>query len=666
MAGMTWVTLLGNGDAVQCSWETSPALRCGSTSQVIDLHLTARPAPYSLADLEPSEDNAVWLVNKEGRPIRANAEVFGSENALRFLLSCLHATGSSPRGRVVRLIVPLQKGTITRSDVVSLRLKDANMVDQVVSFSTPLQLFSGELLQLDAASLPELFRASAGGVLLRQQPLGTGLPGDSLVSSAVEADFEDKMSMPWVLPDKIPRKRLVLVGCSYRDPSSGGWTPFVCEAALALGIDLIIIEKPGSWLERDEYSHWYEALLPAGSWWTNPPEDGMADRIAALVSSYGKRIDGIITFYESFQSTISRAAQQLGLPSQPAESYDIATDKYKLGIFEGREPFYGSTADEALDFLAKGKLSYPVILKPCLGFNSEGVMRVNDATGIQSAIEIIQKTFFKSFTMEKYCDGPEVDVNIVLLDKEVLFCEICDDYPKLGDLDNTSTLVTQNTFLETSLVCPSALPPSELKLLRESIRDTIVRLGFTSGMWHVEARVDKSSVEYRSIDGIMDLRPVDGAVARAPVPWIIEINPRPPGLTASRIVESVYGIDYSGVALLLAINDDARVKALSRPFLNGAQYTGVMVLIGADFDEHTCEGIFDSDDICEELLNRRPDLARNINRYGCLAKKGQRVPHSSSGTNTFIAYFNVFSTKSRQDALEIATEVRGEVRYSFR
>lgn len=54
-----------------------------------------------------------------------------------------------------------------------------------------------------------------------------------------------------------------------------------------------------------------------------------------------------------------------------------------------------------------------------------------------------------------------------------------------------------------------------------------------------------------------------------------------------------------------------------------------------------------------------------VNRYECLAKKGQKIPHPSTGANTFVAYFNVFS-KSRNEALVIAAEVRKEVRYSIR
>lgn len=574
----------------------------------------------------------VWLTDGNDESQSADAEAFGSQEAFQFFLTCLRATESTGN-RVARLIIPLQKGTIVRSDIIPLRLKDAFAVDEVVSFSTPLQSFPGAPLPVETLSLPELFRASAGGILLQHSATGgestTGKPG--AVPQAFEADFENKMSLPWVIAPgpaatTTTRKRLVVVGCSYRDPSSGGWMAYVFSAARALGIDLVIVEKPGCWLERPEFAHSYEALLPAGPWWSNPPSDDMAGHIVALVRSYGKRVDGIVAFLEPLLATVSRAAAQLGLPRQPAESYAVATDKYRLGVSEGRRAFRGATAEEALRFAAAENLAYPLILKPRLGLNSEGVVRVNGAEEIRPAVDLIRKTFCKTFTMERYCEGPEVDVNVVLLDGEVLFCEIADDFPKPGDCnddgDKGASTAAQRNFLETYIVYPSALPPPELEMLRESISATIRRLGFSSGVMHVEARVDRSSVEYRSsARGIItDLAPREegGAAATAaaaasepPAAWVLEINPRPPGLTASRIVESVYGIDYFGVALALAVDDGARVRALSRPFLGGAQHTGVMALVRADFDEAREEGIFDSDDICEELLARRPDLARH-------------------------------------------------------
>ncbi|KAI0179137.1 glutathione synthetase ATP-binding domain-like protein [Hypoxylon sp. FL1284] len=661
-----------------CRWAASQVIKGDETentgntaSQVVDLYFTTKRKSFEHANLQgqTTDDDAIFILGDDGKPQSADEQTFGSEAAIQFLLSCLQAVKSTG-SRVARLVIPLQEGVLVRSDILPLRLKDASAVDEVASFSAPLQRFPGTPLSLeDMASLPAVFRASAGGILLQRN--GSG------VSDAFEADFDNKLSTAWVTPgpEAARRRRVVVVGCGYRDPSSGGWMAYVFGAARAQGVDLVVVDRAGSWIERAEFADSYEALLAAGPWWANPPAADMGERVAELVAAYGRPVDGIVTFSEPFLASVSRAAARLGLPGQPAASYEVATDKYRLGRFEGRKAFCGATAEEALRFARDEALAYPLILKPRLGLNSEGVVRVDGPDAIRPAVDMIQKTFFKSFTLERYCDGPEVDVNVVLLDGEVLSCEIADDFPKPGDMAKkgpgsaAGADAAHNNFLETYIVYPSALPSPELAMLRDSISATIRRLGFSSGIMHVEARVDRSSVEYRpsATDGVVDLAPrQDNAVSsEPPASWVLEINPRPPGLTASRIIESVYGVDYFGVALALAVDDKDRVRALARPFRDGAQYTGVMALIRADYDEDRCEGIFDSDDICEELLARRPDLAQHINRYGCLAKRGQKIPHPSSGSNTFVAYFNVFS-RSRKEALEVAAEVKREVRYSFR
>lgn len=90
-----------------------------------------------------------------------------------------------------------------------------------------------------------------------------------------------------------------------------------------------------------------------------------------------------------------------------------------------------------------------------------------------------------------------------------------------------------------------------------------------------------------------------------------------------------------------------------------------MVFIPADYPP-SCEDLYDSEDLCADLLSRRKDLASHISRSGCFVKRGQKVPHPSTGVHRFLAYFNVFSRKRRHEALQLAKEVRDEVRYSFK
>jgi len=196
---------------------------------------------------------------------------------------------------------------------------------------------------------------------------------------------------------------------------------------------------------------------------------------------------------------------------------------------------------------------------------------------------------------------------------------------------------------------------------------------FTDGVMHLEGRMENSSLEYRvGSNGVTDLyeKIIDSLASTqgcpSPTPWLIEINPRPPGMKGIQIIESTYGIDYWGLDMLLALGQDKeRIRALSQPFKNGPQYASVMVFIPADYPVE-CHEIFDSDDICDELFVRRPELRQNVSRSGCLAKRGQKIPHPNSGIHSFLAYFNVFSRLGRKEALQLATLVREEVRFKFR
>ena len=167
-------------------------------------------------------------------------------------------------------------------------------------------------------------------------------------------------------------------------------------------------------------------------------------------------------------------------------------------------------------------------------------------------------------------------------------------------------------------------------------------------------------------DGILDLHLRGKSLDVEPSAWLIEINPRPQGMRGAQVTASTYGVEYWGLSILIALRDKEGVVALSQPFQGGAQYTCIEVFIPCDFDQTACEGIFDSDDICLELLHRRPELKQYISQCGTLLAKGDKVPHPSSGENKFLAYYIVFSRTSRVQALQIAKTIREETRYLIR
>ncbi|KAI1260929.1 glutathione synthetase ATP-binding domain-like protein [Xylariaceae sp. FL1019] len=682
---------------VEWSWKPTFVSKSVSESatpvQIVDFLLcTSSNNVPSHIDFMAHDELVLGSNENENAHVFTQADV-GNGDVYEFLKDCIHAASKSYVPRLARVLIPLQAGQIIRADILPLRLQDAFWVEKVTGFASPLQAYPGTRVECESASIIDILKASMGAALLKPTicPLvDYGLERFPIIPPNIEQDFEEKLSFNWISTQPLTRKRLVVVGCSNQDPAGGGWTQFAHRAAVALGIDLIIIERGDWWITQREYASWYEHIIPApAQWWEDPSRPEMIDEIVDMVQTYCMSsnakngfkgihdVDGIVTFIEAFQVPISAAAAKLNLTHQSTSAFETATNKYNLGKFQNRTVALATSASEVLSLVESqdSELDFPLIVKPCFGLNSDGVSRVDSAKELSQAITVAKNAGKNKHggkvLVEPYCNGPEADVNIVLIDGEVHFCEICDDFPKSADLNlqpSTSEIEpdTRRNFHETAMVFPSALPEPEQISLKAAVEQTIKGMGFTTGIMHVEARVANSATQYTSINNVVDLHPAPQPQDQAPTPWIIEVNPRPPGLFASQTPESVYGISYWGLSLLLAIDDKDRARALSQSFTTGAQSHTVLVMIPVDFDQHTCEGIFDSDDVCVDLLTRRPELRQHIGRAGCLLKRGQKVPHPSVGKNTFVAYLNVFSRTSRTEALKVAETVRQELRYRIR
>ena len=165
--------------------------------------------------------------------------------------------------------------------------------------------------------------------------------------------------------------------------------------------------------------------------------------------------------------------------------------------------------------------------------------------------------------------------------------------------------------------------------------------------------------------GVPELTPREVKNGRSAESWLIEINTRPPGLDTCDIIESTWGVDYWALLLITKLpNASDRAKALSQPYRGGAQYHADKVWVIADFDKAK-QGIWESGNVTEELALRRPDIAKHLSKHLTFAKKGDKVPHPSSGVNKFVAYLHVFSRESRVHLLKLATEARNELKIEY-
>ncbi|KAI0152965.1 ATP-grasp domain-containing protein, partial [Xylariaceae sp. FL1272] len=580
---------------------------------------------------------------------------FESATVLRFLVDCLSAAQSDGES-VAKAIVPLSQGQIARSDIIPLRFIECALVREVVSFVKPLQFFDGEPVTLDSLQqVLHAFGSSAGGILLKAiDPTNKDDSRDAQLHQ-LDVELRNRLSFPWISKQPLKRKVLALVEGGRRRPEMGGNGETVFMAAKAMGIDMVVLDNPEHWLDGPRWAHWRKEFIPIEAGLQS--DAVFTARVVNAIRAWGGHLDGIVTFCDHYTEPVAEAALQLGLPTLSPAAYALATDKFRLRCFEGHEAYRASSLEQATSILQEHNLGFPLIMKPITGYLSEGVVKIDDISQLEAGVKTIRvDRHGADFAIEKYCDGPEVDANFVLSDGELLFFEASDEFPKTADVNGLGNV---KNFVELGNVLPSSLPKDELVILRDSLHRSLVRMGLTDGIFHLEARVAHSKMEYKLKNGVFDLTERSVSVKDVPSPWLIEVNPRPPSMMAAVGPKHTYGVDYWGLGLLFGIQDKQRVRQLSYSFAQGAQFWCEMTFIPVEKG-----GIFDSDDICLELFNRRPDLAQHVSWSACYFNRGDEVPDPSTGVFTWVGHFNVFSRISRAHVLEVAECIRKEVRYT--
>lgn len=276
---------------------------------------------------------------------------FGTPKAFQFLLQCLHATSVSGanQSRLVKLLIPLQSGYIVRSDIIPLRLRDSEYFEQAVSFAKPLQsLCSTPIPHYDHSTLQDLFDAAVAGLLLYKFSKFDKEVEFESISLLAESELNDRLSFPWLLPGKPPQKTLIVVNANSSNPEQD--LGFYI-AARELGIKIVVLDNEGHWLEKEEHAHWRECFIPTPL--TNPPETDVGYHILNSVKTYGKPIDGIITFADSFWVHVAEIAPLLGLKTAPLHALSTATNKYLTSKFVGHMAFNAFSLEDALSIANK-------------------------------------------------------------------------------------------------------------------------------------------------------------------------------------------------------------------------------------------------------------------------------------------------------------------------
>ncbi|KAF4650617.1 Carnosine synthase 1 [Perkinsus chesapeaki] len=328
---------------------------------------------------------------------------------------------------------------------------------------------------------------------------------------------------------------IVFFGAGYRSKR------FVYERAAQLGVNVVVVDEPDSWVQELVHEGVVQRYIPLD---INQHDHDKLHAEAVEALSELDRIDGICTVWEISILPVARLCEEFGLPGCPVRAIELARDKQRTRDALDKAELPGIRHKMILSEADLGSaaeyVGFPAVLKPVSGCASLGVQKVTDLDDLVNVYRSTRKEFmdlvfvngafvhnaasadhafeFGSFMLEEYLDGAEVDVDIVMSDGVATYVCVHDNGPTL-----------EPHFNETWDLLPSALPTEQVAALEDLAVNSVLAMGFTMGVFHVEAKYTSRG------------------------PRLIEVNARMGGGTVHMMHKEATGVDLVDEQLLLAV-----------------------------------------------------------------------------------------------------------------
>jgi len=189
----------------------------------------------------------------------------------------------------------------------------------------------------------------------------------------------------------------------------------------------------------------------------------------------------------------------------------------------------------------------------------------------------------------------------------------------------------------------------------------LLRLGFRTGVFHCEARITNSSVEFSLVEDLLELMPKtvspDGQVKC----HLIEINARPPGFQS--VANSIYtfGVDYFAARILAAVSDIQRLEQVCTPFSIPTMPSGAGCWSHLLFLPVLQGGLMTEKSELRHVFARVPEPAAHIVWSVCMFEPGDILPDPSAGAVIF-ATLLLSSNEGRRHTMKVAAEIEAAFR----
>ena len=314
------------------------------------------------------------------------------------------STKAQPSLLVFKLVLPHKHGYMAQADLLEHRLIDLPGALKVVDLGTPGQECNHiDLLHIDGF---DTVTRSAMGIVQ------VDFHSDAWIALEVlERELRGRLSLPWLLDEPIDRRTLVLVGGYPNFQSYKG----TYDAAKGLGIDIIVLNEPGHWLQDEFTSKLRNEFWPVDM----TLDKDLPQRISTKVAAYSGRVDGLLTVYDIYVLATARAAETLGLPTESVTAYSIARDKFRTRQLteDAAESIRISNVHQVREKLGSqfANPTNSLIVKPTNGYSSECVFRVANESDLLLAVDRALSRYGGDVIVEPYIDGPEVGCKLRLV-----------------------------------------------------------------------------------------------------------------------------------------------------------------------------------------------------------------------------------------------------------
>jgi biotin carboxylase len=248
--------------------------------------------------------------------------------------------------------------------------------------------------------------------------------------------------------------------------------------------------------------------------------------------------DAVITVFETAAPFTAEAAQRLGLRGVHPEVARVCRDKYRQrdAMRQAGLDVPGYRLIEPAGDLAEqvAGLTFPLVVKPVNGLNSQGVSRADDLAGLRESVALVQD--INSERLASFADASFAERTGVLAEEFIDGPEYCVE--AVSDQTGTTVLAITDKgnlqgpyFEERSFITPAPLDPGTAGRITAAVCTAHRQIGIDFGASHTELRLRANGS-----------------------PVLLEIGARMGGSgTVHYLVETATGIDFLGAVLQQAI-----------------------------------------------------------------------------------------------------------------